>query len=615
MNMNALVEAGRLSGRRLKVAEARASIVDLADTWMREHALAGRSGLEAFCAVWPTLSVPNEVRERAGDSLSAATLYRWRSAREKGLAVLAPERTGRPPKITPDSRAHQLLFGILATRPNIRPTHAWRVLETLDPDVARDVSEDTVRRWMATQRRDNHQLWLRATNPDAAKSRLQPAFGRADEGIVRLNQLWELDSTPADVMLLDDAGRQIRCSVLGAIDVYSRRVKLLVSRTSKADAVCALLRRCLLDWGVPETVRTDNGKDYKSLQVQEVLRALGIEQQFCQPFASEQKPFIERFFRTFSQSLETLDGFLGHDVAERKALEALRSFAERLGEQGGAIEARLTMETAQLAFDRWAEHSYGRRVHRALARSPWDMVRTWSEPIRTIENERALDLLLVRSEVRSVQKTGIHHEKRVYMHVDLVPHIGSNVLVQPDPTDLGRLVVFSGNRDFICIAVDEETAGVDRQKLRALARVRARQVESETRQLVKTAKKGLAAEYAQQDLYAAKQARDLKLAQAVSALPPRGERYTTPALEAAAEAVRVNDALEVQPVPAPTPIRPQLRAVTEVDPDVELRERAWGEYLQLKGLNTARTPEQSRRLLQLEALPYIRGRAARLATG
>ena len=45
----------------------------------------------------------------------------------------------------------------------------------------------------------------------------------------------------------------------------------MVVPTSRATAIAALLRRCILEWGVPEAVRTDEGENYTSRHVLGVL--------------------------------------------------------------------------------------------------------------------------------------------------------------------------------------------------------------------------------------------------------------------------------------------------------------------------------------------------------
>jgi hypothetical protein len=60
---------------------------------------------------------------------------------------------------------------------------------------------------MIAWKRDNAQQYSLATNPDAFKNKYQAAFGSRSEGITGPNQLWEIDATPADLLLTD--GRHI----------------------------------------------------------------------------------------------------------------------------------------------------------------------------------------------------------------------------------------------------------------------------------------------------------------------------------------------------------------------------------------------------------------------
>ena len=127
-----------------------------------------------------------------------------------------------------------------------------------------------MRRFVAKWRHANKSLIQYVTSFDQWRSNHMIALGKADEPVTRLNQIWEFDSTPGDVMLTDG-----RYSLIGVIDVYSRRAKLHVTPTSKSAAIAALTRRAILDWGVPETAKTDNGSDYVSAHMVRVFESLG----------------------------------------------------------------------------------------------------------------------------------------------------------------------------------------------------------------------------------------------------------------------------------------------------------------------------------------------------
>ncbi len=102
--------------------------------------------------------------------------------------------------------------------------------------------------------------------------------------------VWELDSTPADVMCSDG-----RHTLVGAIDVWPRRGRVLVVASSRATAICALLRACMIAWGVPETVRTDEGRDYTSRHLSRVLADLGVDHDICPPTRRRRSPLSRGF--------------------------------------------------------------------------------------------------------------------------------------------------------------------------------------------------------------------------------------------------------------------------------------------------------------------------------
>ena len=74
--------------------------------------------------------------------------------------------------------------------------------------------------------------------------------------------------------MLWDGQTTSRHIIVACIDVYTRRVKFLVSRSSSSAAVAALARLCLLDWGQAEEWGTDNGADYVAAHMSHASRCL-----------------------------------------------------------------------------------------------------------------------------------------------------------------------------------------------------------------------------------------------------------------------------------------------------------------------------------------------------
>ena len=170
--------------------------------------------------------------------IASGVLGRWRR-KVRGLprgarvaALLDARRPGRPSLIDAEMREtlEALLFGL---GDHLTAEHAHR---TLFARHGRAPKVQTVRSWLRRWRKENATDLLAVTNPDLDRSRHRPAGGDAAASVLRLNQLWELDGTPADVICAD--GR--RYAIVAAIDIWSRQARVLVVPTSRAAAIAAL---------------------------------------------------------------------------------------------------------------------------------------------------------------------------------------------------------------------------------------------------------------------------------------------------------------------------------------------------------------------------------------
>jgi putative transposase len=352
------------------------------------------------------------------------------------------------------------------------------------------------RAWIA----DHRDLYLRATNPDAWKNQSMLAFGSRSEDVTALNQRWEMDATPADWLLIDADGKKRRYTVSVIVDVWSRRILIIVSRTPKTVTHCLALRAALLAWGVPAEIVTDNGQDYQSDHFRHVLAALGITHLTTAPFSPEEKPHVERAIKTLNHSiLELLPSFAGHSVADRKAIDSRESFAARLAKRGETIDfaatgAALTGSQMQATIDQWIAGIYQQRPHGALAGlSPHAKAASWTGETRRIADERALDILLARPAgggQRTLQKKGIALDNTWFIAPELATiDMGSPVEIFETP-DLGRIIVYHRGK-FLCIAEAPERTGVDRQKIaEAASQMQRERIKAQSAE-IKAATKGL----------------------------------------------------------------------------------------------------------------------------
>ncbi len=417
----------------------------------------------------------------------------------------------------------------------------------------------TFQRWISAWREEHAEALLKMTDPDAFKSKMKFSGSNMNHWVKRPNQLWEIDASPADVLLTDG-----RYSIYAVVDIFTRRMMVTVTKTPKTDAVLGLMRVAIQAWGVPEILRTDNGSDFVSHRFKNALAHLAIHHDITDPFSPEQKGTVERHIGTLQRGLmPLLPGFVGHNVTDRKKIEARRGFAKRLGEDDKDVFCvDLTHDELQEKVDRWLELDYSHSAHGGLnGRTPFEVIAAWSGPIRKIENERALDVLLAplagKDGIRTVTKHGIRYDKAHFIHGNLVP--GSEVFVRVDPEDMGRIYVYSRDgREFICVAECPERLGVDPgAAVRAARELQSQRIAAEVDPLNREIRAIKPRDAIDAAIRVA--ARD---AGTLTAFPKQSETHTSPELEAAAEAAAIDDP---KPAPALTPKQESIRSEVVAD--------------------------------------------------
>jgi len=554
-----MAKAAGLTGKPAARMNAKLDLIVLLNSFAHQHGLGITAAVEAFCTAYNAGEVGTAAqREAVGEDLSPSTLRRWRKTlKTQGAAALAGGYGNRAGcgVLDADEALNTFVVGQLASTPHIGGRQMHRAI------VARFAGRDdlptvrSVQRWIAEWKEKNHQVFTALANPDQWKNRYMVGMGNASEDATRLNERWEADSTPGDVMLLDG-----RHTIIGVIDVWSRRVVLHVSKTSSAEGVCQAIRKALLGWGVPERFKQDNGADYVSERVQRTLAGLGVDVTMSNPFSPWEKPHIERFFRTFSHDLlELLPNYIGHNVAEAQALRASQSFAERLFKKNTTTEIRMTAADLQQFCDRWVSSIYEREARNGLdGMSVFERVASSDVQMRQVPDVRGLDLLMAEApdgkSLRTVGKKGLRVSGLFYAAPELGALVGEQVRVLADPADFGRVVVYHDDA-FVCVAECPEVLGTSRHELAIETKVRQqREITAQRKALRAMKTKAKARDIAFEILDERERA-----GRALSALPPPSVAHLTPSLEQAAAAANALDAADLPP---------EMRPLTQADIDL-----------------------------------------------
>ncbi|MFD2033108.1 transposase [Ancylobacter dichloromethanicus] len=284
-------EAQELSQSAAEQRDARLVILAALDRFTADSGLSRREADAHFCAAYSAGAIEVAPWVRASvKSIARATLFRWRAARKAGethrLAVDkgAARRNRGALDVANGGAVRNTILAAMAKNSYLSGDHIRAIVvdrfgSTLDvghaqaPVPSARTFQIVLKRWRETYSAE----LLALTDPDAFKNRLRVS-GRSAHLVSRCNELWTIDASPADVLTKDG-----RHSVYVAVDVFSRRMIVFVSKTPSSTAVGLLMRRAILEWGVPERVKTDNGSDFVAKFTQRVLAALGIDVELSAP--------------------------------------------------------------------------------------------------------------------------------------------------------------------------------------------------------------------------------------------------------------------------------------------------------------------------------------------
>ncbi len=548
-----MVLGSDLSDRAARERDARLAIVAAFDEFSTALRLSDASCVQIFVDRYNmgTQVVPKWIRDTI-KHISKRSLARWRAARfvgrvdrlavdrsaaRKGKGLIETANGGQVRTFVLALIAHQPLLTAAQIRTQVIAEFGDDLVG-MDGQLLAVPPVRTFQHALKALKAAEKVLLTRLSDPDRYRSTMAPAGVGTYAWVRTPNTLWMIDASPVDALCVDG-----RWSVYACIDIATRLTIWYVSRTPRAEAVAMLIRKAILEWGVPEKIKTDNGTDFKAVSTQRLLASLGIEVEYSDPYSPQQKGHVERAISTFQHDCAALlPGFVGHNVADRKRIEDRRGFATRLGQDTAeAFGVSLTGAQLQGYVDRWSDEIYARREHSGLdGLSPAVAAARSTAPIRRID-ERALDVLLMpatgKDGLRTVTKFGIRIDGYHYVIHEALP--GAAVLVRMDPMDAGRVLAFEADSgryvgEGICPALRGVSAATLLAAKREITSEKLADASRDVRREIKRLTTG--PNLLERALSVA--ARDIPN---VVSLPKREENHTTPAIAAALDVGRPAD--------------------------------------------------------------------------
>lgn len=266
------------------------------------------------------------------------------------------------------------------------------------------------------------------------------------------NQVWQVDHTQVDVLLVDQSGRLLgRPWLTTVVDTYSRCVMgmHLGFDAPSAAVVCLSLRHAIMPksysasyqlqqawdaYGLPQHLYTDGGKDFQSTHLEQVATVLGIGLHLRRRPADG--GIVERPFGTFnSEFFSSLPGYVSSSVRNRSP--------------AAESEACLTLLQLEQLLVRYIVDNYNQTIDARMKDQSrigrWETGRIAQLPILS---DRDLDICLMRRDRRSVYRNGyVQFANLVYQGEHLGGYAGESVMIRYDPRDITTIWIYQQQGD------------------------------------------------------------------------------------------------------------------------------------------------------------------------
>lgn len=437
------------NGARLKASE-RLSALDAV------HAMTGMTCAAAVAHV------------AAHRGIAPSSLWSWIGLvagvdRSDRLPALLPRHVGRTATAPCDPRAWDVLVADYL-RPEQR---CFEPCYALMMDVARREGWSPIPSAKTLKRRIERefpraQRELARKGLDAAR-KLYPAQ-RRDRTILRALEAVNADGHKVDVHCRFEDGTVGRPVLTVFQDLHSGLIlSCRVDRSENREIVRLALRDMVKAYGIPERCVFDNGRHFASKQItggnrsrfrfkirdeepDGILKALGIEVTFTQPYSGQSKP-IERAFRDFCENIAKHPAFAGAYTGNSPVNKPSNygSHAVPIIEFKAVLVTEIERHNAKPGRRSavcGGKLSFRQAYERSLAEGAMPRVAT----------DPQLRMLLLAAEgVRANRQNGsVEIFGTRYWHERLVEHAGEDVVARFDPEDLTQpLAVYTRDNRLI----------------------------------------------------------------------------------------------------------------------------------------------------------------------
>ena len=383
------------------------------------------------------------------EAITTSKLFRWQDKYQRGgVAALIDRRGGhnRGQDTIPED-AWQVFYSLFMTQQKRSAKLCYDVTQQEYPEIpsyrAFERKVQTIPYYAILYYREGPKAFNDAL-PYMERSRLDIAS----------NDIWFSDHHLVDVFVKSvDGTRAIRPWLTVFFDARSNKVISFVARN--ADPNATVVKRCLRlgmeQYGVPNEVYFDNGKDYRSKSFSKdypmsLVNQLGIGTIYATPYHGAAKT-VERFFGTFTNRFSRrFNTYTGCNAKIRP--ECMQTNDKEILTLAPAWDEFIECLDAYIA-------EYNQTPSNGIDMAGKCPNQVYLENLavkRIVSDLDALRLLCGNAEERVIQKNGIMIMNNSYFNELLMSHLGERVTVVYDPDNIDKIAVFDMNGRAICTA-------------------------------------------------------------------------------------------------------------------------------------------------------------------
>ena len=228
------------------------------------------------------------------------------------------------------------------------------------------------------------------------------------------NDCWQSDISVGPYLTIN--GVKHKTYIVAFLDDASR---LIVScKAFKSDNLLSVLevfKDAVATRGVPKKVFFDNGKVYRSGQMELICASLGCALCFAEPYSPQSKGKIERWFQTLQKQWQQLI-----DTSSFQSIDELNK-----------------------SLNEYVELNYNRAYHNGIKDKPINKFLANIDNIKRFTEQELRNVFLYRVERKVKNDSTVSIDKEIYE----VPskYIGSKLYIRYDPTNNEEAFIFSEN--------------------------------------------------------------------------------------------------------------------------------------------------------------------------